>query len=366
MFFGILLYIQFLLSEKNQLYLSIKLKLILMKINSLIISLSLVASVLTLGVGSSYSQTKQTSSVITDDVVDIDGSSTVFPITEAVQQEFLEQEPNLTVNASFSGTGGGFRKFCAAETDINGASRPITQQEMETCRNNGVGYIEIPIAFDALTIAVNPENTWASDITVEELQTMWEGSAQGQITNWQQVNPNWEDRPLALFGPGADSGTYDYFVEAILGEKGIRSDFTASEDDDILVEGITNDPNALGYFGYSYYVQNQDKLKALSVNGVTPSRETVENSEYQPLSRPLFIYVNVQSAQNNPTLRQFVDFYMDNGQRIVESIGYIPLPEEAYYVGKVRFHNGNVGTVFGGVPQPNLTIQEVLQREQEF
>ncbi|ELR99452.1 PstS family phosphate ABC transporter substrate-binding protein [Gloeocapsa sp. PCC 73106] len=339
-----------------------------MKINHLAISLSLLAAFLSVGVRSGYSQTQenqltQLPSQITDQIIDIDGSSTVYPVTEAVKNEFMQVEPDFKVNVSFSGTGGGFQKFCAAQTDINGASRPITLQEMEACRNNGVGYIEIPVAFDALTVVVNPQNTWAQDITVEELKKMWEPAAQGKISQWQQVRSGWENQPLKLYGAGTDSGTYDYFAEAIVGGDSLRSDFTGSEDDTILVQGVAGDPNALGFFGFAYFNQNQDKLRALSVNGVMPSRETVEDASYQPLSRPLFIYVNVQSAQNNPNLRRFVDFYMQNGLRIVEEIGFIPLPEEAYHVGLVRFHNGNVGTVFDGVPQPGLTIQEVLQKD---
>lgn len=334
-----------------------------MKISQIGISLSLLLMCLTVPTNSSYSQTSE---AITNDVIEIDGSSTVFPITEAVQKEFTESNPNLSVSAAFSGTGGGFEKFCAGQTDINGASRPISLAELEACRNAGVRFIELPIAFDAITVAVHPSNDDVSDITTEELKKIWSSSAQGQINNWQDVNSNWSDKPLNLYGPGSDSGTYDYFAEVITGESNTRSDYVSSEDDEILVEKISQDPNALGYFGLSYYLRNPDKLKALAVNGVSPSVETVKDATYQPLSRPLFIYVNVQSAQNNPELRQFVDFYLNNAPRIVEEVGYVPLPEEAYRVGLVHFYNGKVGTAYQGVPEPNLTIREVLLREQQF
>mgnify|MGYP005847414259 CR=1 FL=1 len=336
-----------------------------MKISKLSIFLCLLVAVFTLAAGRVHSQTPPPK--VADNVIDIDGSSTVYPITEAIQQAFEQEAGDLQVSVSFSGTGGGFRKFCAGETDISGASRPILQQEMATCRANGIGYIEIPVAFDALTIAVNPNNDWVDNITTEELKTIWETSAQGRITNWQQVNPAWKDERLLLFAPGIDSGTYDYFNEVILGGPNLsRSDVVASEDDDILVQGVNQNLGALGYFGLSYYFLNKDKLKALSVNGVAPTRENVENNTYQPLSRPLFIYVNIQSAQKNSQFRRFVDFYLKNAPRIIEQVGYIPLPEEAYHIGFVRFIQGNVGTVFNGVPEPNLTILEVLQREQQF
>lgn len=342
-----------------------------MKISKLSISLSLVIMIFILGLGNAYSKTtesqvKQIPAKVADNIIDIDGSSTVYPITAAIQQEFAQEAGDLDVSVSFSGTGGGFKKFCAGETDINGASRPISKAEMEACRAAGIGYIEIPIAFDALTIAVNPENNWLENITTEELKTMWETSAQGRITNWQQVNPAWKDQELTLFAPGVDSGTFDYFNEAILGTSTARSDVVASEDDDILVQGVNQSLGGLGYFGLSYYYLNKDKLKALSVNGVLPTKENVENNTYQPLSRPLFIYVNIQSAQNNPEFRRFIDFYLKNASRIIEQVGYIPLPDEAYHVGFVRFTQGKVGTVFNGVSEPNLTILEVLQREQQF
>jgi phosphate transport system substrate-binding protein len=307
---------------------------------------------------------------ITNNVIEIDGSSTVFPITEAAVQQYQQAKPDVRVTASFSGTGGGFRKFCAGEIDITGASRPISTQELATCRDAGVRFVELPIAFDALTVVVNPQNDWADDLTVEELKTIWEPASQGRITNWNQIRPDFPDRPLTLYAPGAASGTYDYFAEVITGQTSTRSDFTGSEDDDILVRGVANDSNALGYFGISYYEQNQDQLKALAIddgNGsVLPDRENVENASYQPLSRPLFVYVNIQSAQNSEDVRDFIDFYLQNGIDLVESVNYIPLPEDAYEIGYRHLYKGEVGTAYNGKPEPDLTIQEVLMREQKF
>jgi phosphate transport system substrate-binding protein len=257
----------------------------------------------------------------------IDGSSTVFPITDAIAKGFQKQQANKAqVNVGISGTTGGFDKFCAGETDISNASRPILAAEMEACDQNQVRYIEMPVAYDALTIAVHPQNTWAKDITVAELKKMWEPSAQRKITRWKQVRSSWPDRPLHLYGAGQKSGTFDYFTEAIVGKvRASRIDYTASEDDDVLVEGISRDPNALGYFGLSYYEENQNKVKALAVdNGkgpVQPSRSSVEKVQYQPLSRPLFIYVNARSAQVKPVVKEFVDFYIQKAPTTVSSVG---------------------------------------------
>ena len=228
-------------------------------------------------------------------IIQIDGSSTVFPITEAVAEEFQKaKKGKVKVTVGIAGTGGGFKKFCRAETDISDASRPILKQEMEACKNAGVEYFELPIAYDALTVMVNPKNDWVSSMTVAELKKIWEPAAQSKVTNWNQVRSNWPNAPLKLFGAGADSGTFDYFTEAIVGKaKSSRGDFTASEDDNVLVQGIANDRNALGYFGFAYYAENQNRLKAVSIDGgkgpVAPSAKTVEDGTYQPLSRPIFI-----------------------------------------------------------------------------
>jgi phosphate transport system substrate-binding protein len=310
-------------------------------------------------------------------VIKIDGSSTVYPITNLVASEFqaaqVKANPkNQTkLEVAFSGTSGGFKKFCAGETDISDASRPILQDEMALCNQNNVRYIELPVAFDALTVVVNPQNTWAQDITVAELKKMWEPAAQGKITKWNQVRASWPDRPLNLYGAGKDSGTFDYFTEAIVGQsKASRTDYTASEDDNVLVKGVSQDPNALGYFGLAYYEANPNQLKALGVdNGkepVLPSRQTVEKNQYQPLARPMFIYVNVQSAQNKPEVREFVDFYLQNAPTLVDDVGYVPLPDEGYHLAKVHFNRGKVGTVFDGQAELNLTLGELLRKQATF
>ncbi|PSB30465.1 PstS family phosphate ABC transporter substrate-binding protein [Chlorogloea sp. CCALA 695] len=305
-------------------------------------------------------------------VVKIDGSSTVFPITDAIAKDFQKmQANNVKVTVAVSGTGGGFKKFCAGETDISNASRPILTVEIKACNSSKVRYIELPIAYDALTLVVHPENTWAKSITTTELKKIWEPLAQGKITRWKQVRPDWPDQPLTLYGPGKESGTFDYFTEAIIGKaKASRSDYVASEDDDVLVQGVSKDPNALGYFGFAYYEANQNKLKAVAINNgkesVLPSRKTVEGARYQPLSRPLFIYVNARAAQTNPAVKEFVDFYIKKAPTSVSSVGYVPLPADAYRLDNVHFNRGKVGTVYGGENQINLTLGQLLRKEAKF
>jgi phosphate transport system substrate-binding protein len=304
--------------------------------------------------------------------IKIDGSSTVYPITKAVADAYKSnKEQAVDITVDFSGTGGGFRKFCAGETDIQDASRPIQTKEMEACREAGVAYIEMPVAFDALTVVVNPKNNWLDSLTIEELQKIWEPAAEGKITRWNQVREDFPDQPLNLFGPGADSGTFDYFTEAVMGEADVsRKDYVASEDDDILVQGVSQDPNALGYFGLAYYEQRAKDMKPVAIDSgsgpVMPSRETVEKATYQPLARPLFIYVNSTSAQKNPALRDFIDFYLAQAPEIVSEVGYVPLSEEAYHIEGVNFHKGKVGTVFEGRSQFDLTIPELLRKQAKF
>ncbi|CEJ45326.1 PstS family phosphate ABC transporter substrate-binding protein [Umezakia ovalisporum] len=305
--------------------------------------------------------------------IKIDGSSTVYPITVAIAQAFQQtkQQNKAQITVNFSGTSTGFEKFCAGEIDISNASRPILKEEMAACDQNGIRYFELPIAFDALTVVINPQNNWAKDITVAELKKIWAPAAQGRITRWNQVRASWPDRPLTLYGAGDKSGTFDYFTEATVGtSRASRRDYTASEDDDVLVAGINKDPNALGYFGYAYYEQNKDKLKALPVDSgkgmVLPSRETVEKSQYQPLSRPLFIYANFQSAQNKPGLKDFLEFYFKNASQTAISVGYVPLPDEAYNLDYVNFNKGKVGTVFEGKSQLNMSIGELLRKQARF
>jgi phosphate transport system substrate-binding protein len=304
--------------------------------------------------------------------IKVDGSSTVYPITQAVGKEFnFTTKAPVKVTVEFSGTSGGFKRFCSGETDINNASRPIQLKEMEACKQAGVPYIELPVAFDALTVVVNPQNDWAKDITVAELRKIWEPAAQGKITRWSQVRASWPDRPLKLYGPGKDSGTFDYFTEAVTGQvDASRSDYTASEDDDVLVQGVSRDLNALGYFGLAYYEENQGKLKAIAVDSgkgaVLPSRETVERAQYQPLARPLFIYVNADAAQKNPALRDFVEFYLKQAPEIVPSVGYVPLPADAYHLIGVHFYRTKVGTVYDGKSEFNSTIGELLRKQAKF
>ncbi len=304
--------------------------------------------------------------------IKIDGSSTVYPITQKVAEEYqASQKKPVAIEVNFSGTGGGFDKFCRGETDINNASRPIQLDEMEACNNSEVRYIELPVAFDALTVVVNPQNDWLDSITLEELEKIWSPDGEQKITHWNQVRPSFPNQPLNLYAPGQDSGTFDYFTEAIVGEAGLsRTDLTASEDDNVLVQGVSQDPNALGYFGLAYYEQRADEMKALAIDSghgaVLPSRETVEQAQYQPLSRPLFIYVNAASAQKNQALRLFIDFYLAQAPELVSEVGYVPLPEEAYHIDKVTFHRGEVGTVFEGQSQFNLTIPELLRKQARF
>src|SRR3990172_3699365 len=304
-------------------------------------------------------------------IVKIDGSSTVYPVTEAVAEEFQKaKQGKIKVTVGVSGTGGGFKKFCRGETDISDASRPILRQEMATCREAGIQYIELPVAFDALTVMVNPKNDWAPCMTVAELKKIWEPAAQGKITKWNQVRPNWPNAPLKLYGAGADSGTFDYFTEAITGKaKSSRGDFTASEDDNVLVQGIANDRNALGFFGFSYYVENQDKLKAVAIDGgkgpVMPSAKAVEDGTYQPLSRPIFIYVNKKSAEKSE-VKEFVEFYLKNAANLVKQVKYVALPAKVYQIGLEHFQKGKIGTVFGGEAEVGVKIEDLLKREAKF
>jgi phosphate transport system substrate-binding protein len=302
-------------------------------------------------------------------LVKVDGSSTVFPITEAMAEDFQKSKKGkVKVTVGISGTGGGFKKFCRGETDISDASRPILRKEMDDCKAAGVQYIELPIAYDALTIVIHPDNKWAQTLTVAELKKMWEPGSQGKVKTWKQVNPAWPDQPLKLFGPGADSGTFDYFTEAVNGKpKSSRGDFTASEDDNVLVQGVSRDVNALGYFGYAYYVENKDKLRAAKIvdktgPGVEPSFETVINGTYQPLARPIFIYVNSKSLER-PEVKEFVEFYMKSAEILVREVKYVPLPAKAYAYNIEHANKKVLGTKFGGENKVGLTIEQLMQLE---
>jgi phosphate transport system substrate-binding protein len=301
-------------------------------------------------------------------LVKIDGSSTVFPITEAVAEDFQKAKRGaVNVTVGISGTGGGFKKFCRGQIDIVNASRPILKKEMDECKAAGVQYVEMPVAFDALTVVVNPRNDWSKTITTEELKKMWEPAAQGKITRWNQVNPSWPDETFKLYGPGSDSGTFDYFTEAIVGKaKSSRGDFTASEDDNVLVQGVASDKNGLGFFGFAYYIENQKKLKAVGVDAgkgpVLPSVKTVEDGSYQPLSRPIFIYVNIKSAER-PEVKEFVEFYMKNAIPLVKEVKFFSLPAQVYTTNLEHLNQKKTGTVFNGRPEVGLRIEEVLKRE---
>jgi phosphate transport system substrate-binding protein len=302
-------------------------------------------------------------------IVKIDGSSTVFPVTEAVAEDFQKaKKQQVKVTVGISGTGGGFKKFCRGETDISNASRPILKAEMADCAKAGVEYFELPVAFDALTVVINPKNTFIKQLTVAEMKKMWEPGAQGKVTRWNQVNPQWPDAPMKLFGPGADSGTFDYFTEAVVGKsKSSRGDFTASEDDNVLVQGVSRDVNGLGYFGYAYYIENKDKLKAVPIvnekgQAVEPSMEAVLRGSYSPLARPIFIYVNAKSLAK-PEVKEFVEYYMKEGAKLAKEVKYVPLPDLAYTTGWQHVVKGKKGTVFGGVAEVGVTIEELLKRE---
>ena len=301
-------------------------------------------------------------------IIKIDGSSTVYPITEAVAEEY-QIATKVKVTVGISGTGGGFKKFCRGETDVQNASRPILKKEMDACKEAGVQYIELPVAYDGLTVVVNKNNDFVKSLTVEELKKMWEPSAQGKVKSWKQVNPAFPDTPLKLFGAGSDSGTFDYFTEAIVGKaKSSRGDYTASEDDNVLVQGVQSDKGGLGYFGFAYFEENEDKLRAVPIvakkgaAAVMPTYESVKNGTYQPLARPLFIYVNATSAAFKPEVKAFINFYLDNAPKLVKEVKYIPLPANEYAAVGKHWKALKPGTGFDGTPEVGVKIEELLAR----
>jgi len=306
-------------------------------------------------------------------LIQIDGSSTVFPISEAVAEEFQLANRDVRVTVGISGTGGGFQRFCRGETDISDASRPIRPTEIDTCAATGIEYIELPVAYDGLAVVVNPQNTWVDAMTVDELKMLWEPAAQNTVMRWNQIRPSWPDEEIRLFGAGVDSGTYDYFTEAVVGEEGAsRGDFTSSEDDNVLVQGITSDEFALGFLPYAYVEQNQSRLKVVPVddgdpdNGDGPiaaSPATVRTGTYQPLSRPLFIYVSLDAAER-PEIQQFVEAYF-LGADLMREVGYVELTPAIYDLARQHFADRRTGTAFGeGGSQVGLTLEELLSREQ--
>lgn len=304
----------------------------------------------------------------------IDGSSTVFPITEVAAIGFREIAPNVQIQLGVSGTGGGFKKFCssneAERTHISDASRPINADEIANCAEAGVEFIELPVAFDGLSVVVHPENQWARCMTTAELKTLWEPAAENTVTSWSQVREGWPDEPVKLYAPGRDSGTYDYFTDAIVGEEGSsRSDFIGSEDDYLLAQDVAADRNGLGFFGYAYYTEYKDRLRVVAIDGgqgcVEPNEQSIADGSYQPLSRPLFIYVNAQALGERPELRTFVDFYLLNAPQLVTSVSYIPLPARVYELAKRRVERRTTGTVFDGGPEVGLSIERLLEIEDQ-
>ena len=302
----------------------------------------------------------------------IDGSSTVFPIQEALAEEFQKSKKGqVRVTVGISGTGGGFKKFCRGETDISNGSRPILKEEIDACKQAGIEFYELPIAFDALTVAVSPKNGFIGEcITVAELKKIWEPAAQGKVMQWSDVKQGWPSQPMKLYGAGADSGTFDYFTEAVVGKaKASRGDFTASEDDNVLVQGIENDANSLGYIPFAYYAPHAAKMKALAVDWgkgqgcVKPSLENVLAGTYNPLSRPLFIYVSKKAAEAKPEVREFVEFAMTKSVPLIQEVKYLQLPDRAYELGLKKFKDGKTGTVFGGIPEVGVKIEDVVARE---
>lgn len=286
-----------------------------------ILTLALVAPIVLTACGG------QTATGLTGEIR-IDGSSTVFPITEAVAEEFIGLNPDMQIPVGVSGTGGGFKKFIAGELDITNASRPIKAEEAAAAKAAGIEYLELTVAFDGLSVLINKDNTWVNNLTTEELAMIW--SPDSKVQTWKDVNPAWPDEKIKLYAPGTDSGTFDYFTEEINGESGaIRQDFTGSEDDNVLVQGIAGDKNALGFFGYAYYEENKDKLKVVSINNVKPSPKTIEDGSYTPLSRPLFIYVNKASLENEAVM-EFLKFYIENAADLATEVGYIQLPAKMY------------------------------------
>lgn len=305
----------------------------------------------------------------TSAIIAIDGSSTVFPITEAIAEEFQKVDKSR-VTIGVSGTGGGFKKFCKNEAVITGASRPIKPSEVELCSANQVEYIELPVAYDGISVVIHPDNTWVDSLTVEELKRMWEPEAQGKITKWSQIRTGWPEKELHLFGAGVDSGTYDYFTMAIVGvEHKSRGDFTSSEDDNVLVQGVSTDPLALGFFGFAYYSENSKKVKAVPIDdgdeatgkgGIAPSVESVANGTYQPLARPIFIYVSKQGS-TRPEVKAFVDYYISKGEPLVKEAGYIPLGKKANDLVLARFKAGTTGSLFDGKgSKVGATVEELL------
>jgi len=300
--------------------------------------------------------------------ISIDGSSSVYPITEAVAEEFRNVHNDIRVTVGVSGTGGGFKKFSRGETDISNASRPIKESEIEACHKNGINFIEIPVAYDGLAVVVSPANDFVDYLTVEELKKMWEPAAQVKVLSWKQVRSTFPDVPIRLYGAGTSSGTYDYFTEAIVGKaKSSRGDYTASEDDNVLVQGVSSDKGALGFFGLAYFEENKNKLKLVGIDAgkgiIYPNDSTVRTGVYAPLSRPEFIYVNAKSAKSS-VVREFIRFYMEQAPKLVKEVGYVPLPNEVYQLSYNRFLNNRLGSMFANKSTVGADLVKLLREDQ--
>ena len=306
-------------------------------------------------------------------IIVMDGSNTVYPLSGALGEEFQAQTGNnLTIGVS--GTGGGFQSFCRGETDITGASRPIRDSELEQCEESGVDFIEIPVAYDGVTVAIHPDNDWAQSMTIDELKMLWEPAAQGEITHWNQIRDDWPEERISLFGNTTDNGTYDYFTQAVVGEQHTsRGDYTASVDSNVLVQGISSDPNALGFFAYAYFYENQNAVQSVAIKtdddaeGVHPDFDTINDGSYQPLARPMFYYISTDGA-GREEIQQFVEFIFDDAGSLIESVGYVPLPEETYELAARRFDRQVVGTVFEHIDgaEVGLTAQDLLEADDEL
>jgi phosphate transport system substrate-binding protein len=297
--------------------------------------------------------------------IGIEGSSTVQPITQAVVEAYAGKNPDVQITVGGAGTGDGFEAFCSGDTQISDASRPIEAEEQQACADKGIEYIEIPIAYDGISVVVNSQNDFASNITSEELKTLWEPAAENKITTWRQVRSEWPDQQISLYGPGTESGTFDFFTDKINGEEGAsRTDYQASEDDNVLVQGVSGDPNALGYFGFAYYENNQDALKALAVDGVKPNTQTIRSAEY-PLSRPLFIYVSTQALKENKAVEPFVNFYLDNLDQYVEQARYVTLPASLEQESRKQWEDRTTGTVFTDAGEPKGGDLEAALKESQ-
>jgi phosphate transport system substrate-binding protein len=297
----------------------------------------------------------------------VDGSSTVFPISEAMAEEFMAENPDVRVTVGVSGSGGGFEKFCAGETDISNASRPIKEEEMALCEEAGIEYVEVPVAFDGLSVVVHPSNDWATCLKPEELGKMWEPAAEGEVVSWSQVRDGYPETDLVLYGPGTDSGTYDYFTDATTGEEGeSRGDYTASEDDNIIVQGISSDEGGLGFFGFAYYEENKDSLKIVEIENsdgdcVIPTLETIADGSYNPLARPIFFYVKKEALETKPEVAAFVNFHLDLANEfLIEEVGYVALPADIHERVVARVEEMTIGSIFEGGSSVGVKLSDKL------